>query len=64
MIHYMDNIKRPIFFSSFVQMILQLNGIEWKDEELNESPMILDYGAVAKMRYYKDLNVDYYYLED
>lgn len=45
-------------------MILRLSGIECKDEHLTESPKILYYGVVAKMRYYKDLNGDYYYLED
>lgn len=60
----MDNPKRPIPFSSFVQMILQLNGIECKDEDLTESPKILDYGVVAKMIYCNDLNGDYYYLKD
>lgn len=42
-------------------MILLLNGIECKDEELTESTKILNYGVVAKMRYERDLNVDYYY---
>lgn len=36
-------------------MILHLDGIECKEEELIESP---------KMRYYRDLIGDYYYLED
>lgn len=52
------------FYSSFVQMILELNGIVCKEEELVDSPKILDYGGIAKKRYYKDTNGDYYYLED
>lgn len=36
-------------------MILHLNGIECKEEELIESP---------KMRYFRDLIGDYYYIED
>lgn len=55
---------RPIFFSYFVQMILQMNGIECKNEDLTESPKVIDYNVVAKMRQYKDLNGNYYYLED
>lgn len=64
MIHCRDNLGRPHFYSSFVQMNLQLNGIECKKYELIESPKILDYGVVAKRRYYMDLSGDYPYLED
>ncbi|KAI5431442.1 hypothetical protein KIW84_035580 [Lathyrus oleraceus] len=64
MIYCRDNPKRPIYFSSFFMMILKLNGIECKEAYLIESPKILDYGDVAKMRYYKDSNGHYYYLED
>lgn len=45
-------------------MILQLNVIKCKYEDLTESPKILDYGVAAKMRNYKDKNGDYYYLKD
>lgn len=39
-------------------------GIKCKEQELTESPKILDYGDVSKMRHYMDLNGNYYYLED
>lgn len=45
-------------------MILQLNGIECKEKDLNESPKNLDYGVVVNMRYYNNSDDDYYYLED
>lgn len=64
MIYYRDNLKRPIYFSLFVMMILQFNGIESDEEYIIESPNILGYGFMSKMSYYKDLNSDYYYLED
>ncbi|KAI5430605.1 hypothetical protein KIW84_034989 [Lathyrus oleraceus] len=48
MIYYRENPKKPIFFSSFVMMILQLNGIECKKEELIESLKILHYGECVK----------------
>lgn len=37
MIYCRDNPKKPIFFSSFIMMILQLSGIECKKEDLIES---------------------------
>lgn len=58
MIHCRDNLKRPLFFFSFVQMILELNRIVCKEEDLIESPKILDYGGDAKLRYYRDNNGD------
>lgn len=64
MIHCRDNPKRPLFHSSFIQMILELNVIVCKEKELIESPKILDFGNVLKMRYYRDSNEDYYYLEE
>lgn len=64
MIYYRDNPKRAIYFSLFVMTILQLNDIECNEEDLTKSPKILDYGILEKMRYYKDSNGDYYYLED
>ncbi|KAI5430597.1 hypothetical protein KIW84_034983 [Lathyrus oleraceus] len=63
MIYYRDNPKKPISFSSFVMMILQLNGIEGKKEELIESLMILHYGDVSKKSYYMDYTGDCYYLD-
>ncbi|KAL5057062.1 hypothetical protein RYX36_028666 [Vicia faba] len=64
MIHYKDNLKRPLFFSYFVQQILEVNMIVSKEEDLTRAPKILDYGGVSKMRYYKDSNGDYYYLKE
>lgn len=64
MIYYRHNPNRSIYFSSFVMMILQLNDIKCKEGDLIDSPKILGYGVVEKMGYYKDLNGDYYYLED
>lgn len=64
MIHYKDNQKRTLFFSLFFQTILELNIIVCKKEDLTESPKILDYGGIEKMRYYRDNNGDYYYLEE
>lgn len=43
---------------------LEINGIVSKEEKLTEAPKILDYGGVSKMRYYRDSNGDYYYLEE
>lgn len=60
MIHCRDNPKIPLLYSSFVQMILDLNGSMCKEKELTESPKILDYGGVKKMRYYRDTNGEYY----
>lgn len=45
-------------------MILQLNDIECKEEELIKNPNILDHGIVVKMRYYMDLSGEYYYIKD
>lgn len=46
MIYCKDNPKKPIFFSSFVMIILHHNGIECKKEDLTESPKIMDYGVM------------------
>ncbi|KAI5424886.1 hypothetical protein KIW84_030896 [Lathyrus oleraceus] len=46
------------------QVLYELNDIECNEEDLTKSPKILDYGILEKMRYYKDSNGDYYYLED
>lgn len=63
-IHCKNNRGVPFFYSSFVQIILELNDIVCKEEELTESPKILDYGVVKKIRYHRNTNGDYYYLED
>lgn len=63
MIYYRDNPKRAFFFSLFVQMILEINGIASKEAALVEAPKILDESVISKMRYYRDSKGDYYYLE-
>lgn len=63
MLYYKENPKRPVFFTSFVHMILDLNGIMSKKEYLVEAPKILDESGVSMMRYYKDTDGVYYYLE-
>lgn len=64
MLHYRDNPKRPLFFYSFIQLILEVNGIVSKKEDLVEAPKILDESIVSNMRYQRDTNADYYYLEE
>lgn len=44
-------------------MILELNGIVSKEEDLVEAPKILDESRVSMMRYYKDTGGIYFYLE-
>lgn len=58
MIHCRDNSKRPLFFSSFVKLIIEVNGIASKEEDLIEAPKILNYYGFYKMRYYKDNDGD------
>lgn len=55
-----DNPKRPMFFSSFVKLILEVNEIVSKKEDLVEAPKIFDEFGVYKMRYYKDTHGDYF----
>ncbi|KAI5422239.1 hypothetical protein KIW84_045634 [Lathyrus oleraceus] len=64
MIHCRDNPNRPLFFSSFVKMILEINRIVSKEEDLTEAQKIIDYGSVPKMRYYRDSYGDYYCLKE
>ncbi|KAL5074885.1 hypothetical protein RYX36_013869 [Vicia faba] len=50
MVDCRDNKKIPLFYSSFVQQILKINGIMPKDGDINDTSKILDYGGVSKMR--------------
>lgn len=46
--------KGLCFFSSFVELILELNGIVSKEEDLVEAPNISNEFGVSMMKYYKD----------
>ncbi|KAL5068683.1 hypothetical protein RYX36_019570, partial [Vicia faba] len=49
----------------FHKMILEVNAIVPKKDDLFMTPKILDYGSVSKMRYYRDFDDgSYFYLED
>ncbi|CAI8597995.1 unnamed protein product [Vicia faba] len=63
MLFYKENPNKPIFYFSFVHMILKINGIKSKEEDLVEAPKILDECGVSMMRYYRDTDGMYYYLE-
>ncbi|CAI8592039.1 unnamed protein product [Vicia faba] len=63
MIIFRDNKKRPLFYSSFVHMILEINGVVSKEEDLVGASLIMDEYVVSKMRYYRDTTGMYYYLE-
>lgn len=52
--HCKDNPKGPLFFTSFMQLILEANGIVSKEEDLVEASKILDKSGVSMMRYYRD----------
>ncbi|CAI8612604.1 unnamed protein product [Vicia faba] len=59
-----DNPKTPLFLYSFMQLILEVNDIVSKLEDRLKAPKIMDYFGVSNMRYYRDTNGDYYYLEE
>lgn len=63
MLFYQGNPNKPLFYSSFVQMILEINGIMSSKDDLVESPKVLDEYGVSMMRYYRDTDGVYYYLE-
>lgn len=50
MLHCKENSKRSLFFTSFVQLILELNEIVSKEEDLLEAPKILEEFGVSMMR--------------
>lgn len=45
-------------------MVLEITKIVSKEEDSAEAPKVLDYAGVSKMRYFRDSNGDYYYLEE
>lgn len=47
-----------------MQMTLEINGIVSKEDDPVEASKILDEFVVSKMRYYRDSNGNYYYLEE
>ncbi|KAI5397880.1 hypothetical protein KIW84_063625 [Lathyrus oleraceus] len=63
MLYYKAEPKSPLFFSSFVHMILEINRIMSKEEDFEEAPKILDESGVSMMIYYRDTNGVYHYLE-
>ncbi|KAL5079075.1 hypothetical protein RYX36_007496 [Vicia faba] len=65
MVYCRDTKKAPLFHSSFIQLILEGNGIVPKDDEQFLTPKIFYYGGVSKMRYYRDYkDGSYFYLEE
>lgn len=52
--HYKHNPKGPLFFTSFMQLILKTNGIVSKEEDLVKASKILDKSGFSMMRYYRD----------
>lgn len=56
--------KRSLFFSSFIQFILDLNGISSADAALVEAPKLVDSTVIKMMRYFKDEKEVYYYLDN
>ncbi|KAL5055995.1 hypothetical protein RYX36_036677 [Vicia faba] len=60
-----DTKKDPLFYSLFVKLLLEVNGIVPKEDDQFLTLTILDYDGVSKMRYYRDSDDDsYFYLED
>ncbi|CAI8600464.1 unnamed protein product [Vicia faba] len=55
-----ENPNRPLFYSYFVHMILEINGIKSKEEDLVEAPKIMDEYRVSMMRYYSETDGVYY----
>lgn len=59
--HYRTSLKRSFFYSSFIQLILELNGITSTDEELVKELKPLDSITISLMCYSQDKK-EYYYL--
>lgn len=55
--------KQVLVFTSFIQLILELNGVMSKEEDILEAPKILEESRVSMMRYYRDKDGVYYYVE-
>ncbi|KAL5054383.1 hypothetical protein RYX36_035065 [Vicia faba] len=63
MTHCKDNQTKPLFYSSFDQMVLELNGIKPKEEDLMGAPICIDESVVSKMRCDTYSDGIFYYLE-
>lgn len=51
MMHCKENFNRPLFSTTFVHLILEINGIISKEEDLVKFSIIWDEFGVSKMRY-------------
>lgn len=60
----MGNSKRSLFFSSFIQFILELNGIHSEEDDLHEAPKAFDKSIIKFMRYYLDEDGVYYFFDN
>lgn len=56
--------KWNLFFSSFIQFILELNGVTSAEEDLVEASTLVDSTAIKLMRYFQDDKGVYYYLDN
>lgn len=61
--NYRTSLKRSLLFSSFFQFILDFNGITSINEELVKSPKPVGSTTISLIRYYKDKNNEFYYLD-
>ncbi|KAL5074970.1 hypothetical protein RYX36_013954, partial [Vicia faba] len=65
MVYFGDTKKDLLFYSSFIQCILEANKIVPKEDDQFITLKILDYGGVSKMRYFLDSDDgSYFYHED
>ncbi|KAL5074274.1 hypothetical protein RYX36_013258 [Vicia faba] len=65
MLYCNDTKKAPLFYSSFVQLVLEANEVVPKKDDKFLTLKILDYGCVSNMRYYRDSeDGSYFYLEE
>ncbi|CAI8599748.1 unnamed protein product [Vicia faba] len=55
--------KTSLFFSSFIQFLLELSGITSTDARLVKALELVDTTAISLMCYYKDKNKEYYFLQ-
>lgn len=56
--------KETSIFIFFYVIDLGVNCIVSKKEDLVKAPKILEESRVSKMRYYRDTDCDYYYIEE
>lgn len=57
-------LRRGLFLSSFIQFILELNGITYVEEDFIEVPKLVDSIVIKLMRYFQDKKGIYYYLDN